>query len=86
VKREKDEHPVPNTNGILSYVHCKQCFVEDGGGGRGSQQLEVGWTMLGIQVWCARHEMNVVHIDFEGHQHPGNTTAARRNGPVQIEG
>jgi hypothetical protein len=29
-------------------------------------RLSVGWTKKGLQVWCARHEINVVHLDFMG--------------------
>ena len=36
------------------------------------QQLEVGSTPIGIQVWCLRHDVNVIHVDFEGHKHPAN--------------
>ena len=28
-------------------------------------QLEVGFTMLGIQIWCRRHDKNICHIDFQ---------------------
>ena len=36
---------------------------------------DVGWTEMGLQIWCVRHDCNVVNIDFEGHQHPANETA-----------
>ena len=29
-------------------------------------KLDVGFTESGLQVWCRRHDTNVVHIDFEG--------------------
>ena len=28
-------------------------------------KLDVGFTESGLQVWCRRHDTNVVHIDFE---------------------
>jgi hypothetical protein len=37
-------------------------------------RLEVGFTPIGLQIWCARHDVNVVHIDFEGQQHPANVS------------
>jgi hypothetical protein len=37
-------------------------------------RLEAGWTALGFQVWCRRHDVNVIHVDFEGAQHPANAT------------
>lgn len=35
-------------------------------------RISVGFTELGIQVWCVRHDVNVIHIDFEGRRHPAN--------------
>ena len=29
-------------------------------------ELEAGFTILGLQVWCKKHKRNVCHIDFEG--------------------
>jgi len=29
-------------------------------------RFEVGWTQKGFQVWCMRHNVNVIHIDFMG--------------------
>ena len=28
-------------------------------------QLEVGYTETGLQVWCKRHEINVLNLDFD---------------------
>lgn len=28
--------------------------------------LEAGWTKKGFQVWCKRHELNIIHVDFMG--------------------
>lgn len=52
-------------------MHCKKCIEElpAGQSPRDYSALEVGWTIHGIQVWCRRHELNVVHIDFEGQRH-----------------
>jgi hypothetical protein len=38
------------------------------------QKIQVGWTQLGLQVWCIRHDCNIMHIDFEGVKHRANTT------------
>lgn len=35
-------------------------------------QLEVGSTLYGFQVWCRRHEVNVIHADFEGRKVTAN--------------
>lgn len=59
-------------NEIGLYMHCRRCLEEipDGVSPRDWQQTETGWTDLGFQVWCKRHECNVIHMDFEGHEHP----------------
>jgi hypothetical protein len=57
---------------ILSFAHCKRCLAElpEDQSPREYQRIQVGWTRRGVQVWCVRHECNVMHIDFEGHKHP----------------
>ena len=68
---------------IRSYVHCGRCVEEikakspetRGHSPQTYACLSVGFTPLGLQVWCYRHNINVVHIDFEGCRHPANTTA-----------
>jgi len=41
------------------------------------QSVQVGWTKEGIQDWCKRHDCNMIHIDFEGKQHPADLTRAK---------
>jgi hypothetical protein len=69
--------PIPNTNEIVSYFHCTQCLQERPAGVSPKEwaQVQAGFTPLGLQVWCNRHEANIVHIDFEGVKHPANITA-----------
>jgi len=64
---------------ITSYIHCKRCLAEipDGESARTWARFEVGFTGIGMQIWCTRHQCNVVHIDFEGAQHP--TASGRRH-------
>ncbi len=56
-------------NQITSFFHCRKC-VEDGppeGKSRADiQKLECGWTAKGFQVWCKRHDTNIIHVDFDG--------------------
>lgn len=56
------------SNDIVTFFHCRQCLGElpEGVSPREWAQLEVGWTKLGFQVWCRRHEINVIHTDFRG--------------------
>jgi hypothetical protein len=69
------------------FMHCGLCIEEikeiadrEGTASpREYAQLEVGWTELGLQVWCKRHEVNVIHIDFEGQKHPANTSRERKD-------
>jgi len=55
-------------NEIQMFFHCGEC-LEEVPPGMSPQEygsLEIGWTTAGIQVWCKRHNVNVVHFDFEG--------------------
>jgi hypothetical protein len=56
------------TNEIVKFIHCMKCLDErpSNQSPREYAQLEFGFTKPGIQVWCKRHEVNVMHIDFEG--------------------
>jgi len=67
---------IPVTNEIKMFFHCRRCISElpDGMAPREWVRLEAGWTRQGFQVWCIRHEINIIHMDFEGAQHPANTT------------
>lgn len=68
------ERDIPNTLEIGLFFHCQLCLksLPEEQSPRDWAQLEVGFTPLGIQVWCKRHECNVAHIDFEGQRHPAN--------------
>ena len=67
-----------NLNKIDSYLHCKRCVDEvghiEGESPESYSNYSVGWTEIGLQVWCDRHECNIINLDFEGHQHPSNTS------------
>lgn len=73
-----EEGPSPD-NEIAMFMHCSMCLNEwKGQGGVGESpktysRLSVGWTPKGMQVWCDRHEVNVLHVDFEGAKHVANT-------------
>lgn len=68
---------IPNTNEIQLFLHCRKCLEEKPEYISPSDysDLEVGWTQCGIQVWCKRHDVNIIHIDFEGKRHPANLAA-----------
>ena len=65
-----------NKNKIEMFLHCGLCMKEkpDYISPREFAKLEIGWTVEGIQVWCVRHDCNIVHINFEGRQYPANIT------------
>jgi hypothetical protein len=67
---------IPNTNEIYKYLHCGLCFEEKPSheAPRDWARLSVGITKLGLQVWCVRHDANVLHANFEGAKHPVNIT------------
>lgn len=56
---------------ITEPVVCAKCADEHAAGQTDAASLQayirvdVGFTERGVQVWCRRHEVNVVHIDFE---------------------
>jgi hypothetical protein len=62
---------IPNSREITAFMHCAACFKE-----QLPPNIEAGWTAIGFQVWCRNHDINIVHVDFEGQRHPANTTRA----------
>lgn len=67
---------ITNTRVIQMFLNCALCLKERPAGEsmESWSRINVGFTALGVQVWCVRHDCNVVHIDFQGQQHPANTT------------
>lgn len=49
---------------IEAYIHCGRCLDElpKGESPASFARLNVGYTTFGIQVWCVRHDCNVVNI------------------------
>lgn len=78
---------ITNEHAISRYIHCSLCVKEvkegtaDTSGPvslRDYQELEVGWTKAGLQIWCKRHDANVLHLDFEGRRLPSNATRKKK--------
>ena len=71
-----------NENNIELFLHCKKCIESrpDGISPKDYQEIGCGWTKQGLQVWCNRHDCNVLHVDFEGQKHPADLSAADREG------
>ena len=71
---------IPNTNEIGSFFHCGLCLEEWKKSYQGIvspkeyARQQAGWTRQGLQLWCNRHEVNIIHIDFGGHRMRANTS------------
>ena len=57
---------------IVEQTICKKCLEEYQSRPHvlslsSMLDIEVGFTILGIQVWCNKHKCNVCHIDFRNH-------------------
>ena len=78
---------VNNELSITMYLHCRKCLDEIPADTSPSTwaQLDVGWTEIGLQVWCKRHKCNVVNIDFEGQAHPADDTSPVYNKPRLVK-
>ena len=59
---------IPATNEITQYMHCQLCLEEKPAdiAPREWARTQAGFTKLGMQVWCVRHDVNICHMDFQG--------------------
>ena len=57
-----------NLNCIGGYLHCAMCLKETEDKPY-QPWIEAGWTKWGIQIWCRIHDVNIMHINFEGSKH-----------------
>ena len=75
---------IPRSKSIEAFIHCVKCIQEmpDNMSPKEWAMLEIGWTVLGIQIWCIRHDVNVMHMDFEGHKHPATTSTKTGIGSI----
>ena len=70
---------------IKEPVVCSRCADEFEGGDtdaaslRDYTTLDVGFTDKGMQVWCRRHDTNVVLIDFDGLRPAADFRCLERN-------
>ena len=62
------------------YLHCKICAsaIPEGESPATHARIAVGWTPAGLQIWCARHDINIMHVDFEGVRHPADLSIANK--------
>ena len=62
---------------IDRYVACTKCAeeladIEPKISLQNYATIDVGFTNWGLQVWCRRHQVNIVHLDFGGQQLPAD--------------
>ena len=79
-ERLAERGPISAAPSIVDFIHCRRCLDDpDPSLGRSPKErsrLEVGWTERGLQVRCVRHDLNIIHIDFQGCVHPANLLGA----------
>ena len=57
---------MPDISDIIAYFHCKTCLEEipEGVSPAEWSDQQAGWTMYGLQVWCNRHNKNIIGLEF----------------------
>ena len=55
-------------NKIMAFFHCKECLKDlpVSMSPQDFMKIDCGWTEEGFQVYCLRHELQVIHVDFQG--------------------
>lgn len=74
-KRPPKDRPIPTDDVGLSYINCTMCVIEAAKTGQHIKEyarMTVSFTDIGLQVYCLRHEVNIIHIDFQGTKPPAN--------------
>ncbi|MAH47432.1 hypothetical protein CMI37_16530 [Candidatus Pacearchaeota archaeon] len=78
--------PISNELQVGAFLHCGLCLEEwrlhHAGkiSPKGYCRQQAGWTKQGIQVWCNRHDVNILHVDFGGHRRRANTSRQKLEG------
>lgn len=56
---------------IETFFHCAECMKEipEDESPKSYQHIQAGWTEQGLEVWCTRHDLKIIHVDFEGQTH-----------------
>lgn len=81
IEEEQKFIHVPNTYEILANIYCEKCEndVPYGESIEDYSKLEVGYTELGLQIWCQRCNANVIHIAFNDSEIFANTSVNTYN-------
>jgi len=75
------QRQIPTQNGITQLMHCPRCVKELGErkiplSPQQYAKVEFGFTSRGVQLWCVRHNLNIIHIDFGDQKLRANTSAS----------
>ena len=62
---------------ITNYLACTKCAAEietlnPPQSLQDYSQTDAGFTDWGVQIWCRRHQVNIVHIDFQQQRLPAD--------------
>lgn len=71
-KPESEYRAISVLHNITDPIECPDCL--------GPIDQSIGWTPVGLQVWCNIHNRNVLHIDFSGLTLPANSQSAEEVG------
>jgi hypothetical protein len=71
-KEKKKQVDKLQPHAILCHTYCRRCMKDlvrlnataPAQSIRDYSEIECGWTEHGFQVWCTRHNRNVLHIDL----------------------
>jgi hypothetical protein len=60
---------IKTENRIISYIHCKKCIDEIKKdriqiSPSDYQMITAGFTSTGLQIWCNRHNCNVMNFNL----------------------
>lgn len=65
----RQDNAILNDDQITTPLHCGLCLREKPNGVSPMEwaRFSVGFTERGLQVWCTRHNANVMHLELPGH-------------------
>jgi len=72
---------------IVLFLHCRLCLEEMPKmfSPMDWAETSIGWTKEGLQLWCNRHDKNILHMDFEGEKIASSLQGSAHFNPVQFK-
>lgn len=76
-----EDRQIPIRNSITQSVHCSKCVKELAEqkiplSPQQYAKVEFGFTKWGVQLWCSRHNRNIIHVDFGDQKLYANMSAS----------